>query len=78
MSKARNNGTLDRKPFNDMIDDDIARTTIVLPASLDQNLQVLSLKVGCTKNEVIKAAVRAYLLSQGLQPDQKPKINVSY
>ena len=60
------------------VDDGIARTTIVIPLSSDQNLQVLSLKTGCTKNDVIKAALRAYLISQGLQPDSSPKIDVRY
>jgi hypothetical protein len=59
-------------------DDGIARMTIVIPSSMDQNLQVLSLKVGCTKNDVIKTALRAYLISQGLQPDSRPKIDIRY
>ena len=54
------------------------RTTVVLPTTLDRNLQVLSLTNGKTKNAIIKAALRKFVKDAGLRPDEEPKIEVSY
>ncbi len=56
-----------------------ARTTIVLPIALDENLEVYALKTGTPKGEAIKAAISKFLIAQGLQPDKRPKsVQVTY
>jgi hypothetical protein len=55
------------------------RTTIVLPETLDQNLELFSVRVGLPKGEIIKRVLAEYLKKEGLQPDKRPKsIQVSY
>ena len=55
------------------------RTTLVLPATIDQNLEVLCAMRGVAKGEVIKTALFDFLSKQGLQPDKSPKdISVVY
>ncbi len=56
-----------------------ARTTVVLPVALDENLEVYSLKVGVPKGEIIKQLIANHLVTQGLQPDRRPRsIEVTY
>lgn len=54
------------------------RTTLVLPESLDQNLEAYALSTGSNKSEVIKEALIGYLRAKGLQPDKLPTISVTY
>lgn len=57
----------------------VTRTTVVLPLSLDANLELYALKVGKTKGEVIKEVLSTHLKKAGFQPDKTPKsIEVSY
>lgn len=49
------------------------RTTLVLPATLDQNLEVLCAARGLAKGEVIKTVLSEFLSKQGYQPDKSPK-----
>ena len=56
-----------------------ARTTIVLPVALDDNLEIYAIQSGLKKNDVIKRALTDFLTQQGLQPHRRPKdIKVSY
>ena len=57
---------------------DVTRTTIVIPTTLDQNLQALSLTNGRTKNQMITAALQHFVQEKGLRPHQRPKIIVRY
>jgi hypothetical protein len=55
------------------------RTTLVLPETLDQNLELFAVKTGLPKGEIIKKVLSDFLTTQGLQPDKRPKsINVVY
>jgi len=57
------------------------RTTIVLPAALDQNLEILCTKQASSKNDVVIEALKAVLKKAGLDPLKTPtsvKIDVSY
>ncbi len=54
------------------------RTTIVLPYSMDRNLQVLSLTTDKSRNDLIKDALKLYLESHGLNPSAMPKIQITY
>jgi hypothetical protein len=48
------------------------RTTVVLPAALDQNLGILSAREGKAKNTLVIEALDAMLRKEGLQPLKKP------
>jgi hypothetical protein len=55
------------------------RTTLVIPETLDQNLELYAVKAGLPKGEVIKRVLAEFLTKQGFQPDKHPKsIDVSY
>jgi len=55
------------------------RTTLVLPVTLDQNLEIFAVRSGLSKGEVIKRVLTAFLTKEGLQPDKRPKsISVAY
>ncbi len=51
------------------------RTTLVAPRSVGDNLALLALRKGVTKNQLILLAVRRLLESEGLQPDKRPRIS---
>lgn len=55
----------------------VTRTTIVIPTTLDQNLQALGLTNGETKNQMITAALRKYVEEKGLRPDQSPRFTLA-
>jgi hypothetical protein len=50
------------------------RTTLVLPHTLDRNLEAWCLVEGITKSEVVRLALTEFLTQQGLRPDEKPTI----
>ena len=57
------------------------RTTIVLPAALDQNLEIFCAKETKTKNQAVIKALTIMLEGAGLEPLRLPKsveVNVSY
>lgn len=55
------------------------RTTLVLPETLDQNLELFAVKAGMPKGEIIKQLLSEFLIKQGLQPDKRPRsIDVVY
>jgi hypothetical protein len=57
------------------------RTTIVLPAALDQNLEIFCAKEASSKNQVVIEALKGVLKKAGLDPLKAPtsvKIDVSY
>jgi hypothetical protein len=57
------------------------RTTIVLPAALDQNLEIFCAQNGSTKNKAVIQALYVMLKKAGLNPTKLPtsvKFNVSY
>ena len=56
----------------------VRRTTLVLPESLDENLEAYALRSGITKSQVIKRLLREFLIENGLQPDKKPRVQISY
>ncbi|HEX8139019.1 MAG TPA: hypothetical protein VF544_15735 [Pyrinomonadaceae bacterium] len=64
--------------FNEGTAAETTRTTIVLPIALDENLAIYAMQERLTKNEIIKTAMSEYLKNKGLQPDRRPKLEVSY
>ncbi len=57
------------------------RTTIVLPAALDQNLEIYCAREAKTKNEAVIEALKTMLKKGGLEPLRLPKtvkVDVSY
>jgi hypothetical protein len=56
----------------------LCRTTVALPLALNENWEAFALKSGVPKNEVLVVALKQYLTSQGLQPDLRPRLEVSY
>jgi hypothetical protein len=56
----------------------VCRTTAVFPLALNENWEAFALKAGVPKNEVLITALKEYLTSQGLQPDRRPRLEVSY
>lgn len=55
-----------------------ARTTIVLPLSVDENLEAYALRSGIAKGEIIKRVIVDFLIREGMQPDRRPKVEISY
>jgi hypothetical protein len=75
-SAAGQNGSLPDTPaFNGS---GVCRTTAVFPLALNENWEAFALKSGVPKNEVLIAALRQYLINEGLQPDRRPRLEVSY
>lgn len=57
----------------------IVRTTIVVSAEIDLNLEICRIKKGCSKNDVVKEALRKYLIDEGFDPTKPPKnLGVTY
>jgi len=54
------------------------RTTIVIPTTLDQNLEILRIKKNMSKNELISVALSNFIRANDLVPDKTPSISVSY
>ena len=55
------------------------RTTIVIPVETDLNVELCRIKLGLTKNDLIKRAINEFLLAQGFDPSKAPKnLGVSY
>lgn len=54
------------------------RTTIIIPHTFDRNLQVLSVQEDQGKNDLIKEAIREYIVRRGLNPEALPRISISY
>lgn len=54
------------------------RTTIVMPHALDRNIQILSVQQDKTKNDIIKEALRQYVLEHKLNPDALPRLVAIY
>ena len=54
------------------------RTTIIISEEIDQNLEAYRLTggKGQTRNEVVRQALREFLISKGFQPDKMPIINI--
>jgi hypothetical protein len=56
----------------------VCRTTAVFPLALNENWEAFALKTGVAKNEVLITALKQYLTRQGLQPDRRPRLEVTY
>jgi hypothetical protein len=55
------------------------RTTVVFPVEMDVNLELCRIKLGLTKNDLIKRAINEFLVGQGFDPSKAPKnLDVSY
>ena len=54
------------------------RTTVIIPHALDRNLQVLSVQSEKGKNDLIKEALREFIVPHNLNPDAIPRITVTY
>ena len=54
------------------------RIGAVVTEILDKNLEVYCLKVGISKQEAFKAALREFLQKNGMDPDKLPKVSISY
>ena len=56
-----------------------ARTTIVIPVETDLNLELCRIKLGLTKNDLIKRAINEFLVGEGFDPSKAPRnLGVSY
>ena len=59
--------------------DGIIRTTILIPATIDQNWEICGIKLGLSKNEVVKRALSEFLRTHGFDPNRTPKsLEVTY
>ena len=56
----------------------MVRTTIIIPSSLKRNVEALARIRKLSQGEIIERALRAYLESEGLNPDRIPVLTVSY
>jgi len=57
----------------------IARTTVFLTETLNENLDALALVSGRPKGEIVREALSEFIGKQkGFDPKRKPKIVVSY
>jgi hypothetical protein len=56
----------------------LVRTTLVLPHTLDLNLEVLCATQGLSKSEAVKMALTQFLEERGLQPDKTPRTVITY
>jgi hypothetical protein len=54
------------------------RTTIVLPATVDENLGVYVLRNNTSRSEIITNLLIEFLTKEGYQPLKHPKLDVSY
>lgn len=55
------------------------RTTIVIPVETDLNLELCRIKLGLSKNELIRRAIADFLTGHGFDPSKAPKnLGVSY
>jgi hypothetical protein len=54
------------------------RTTLLLPATLDRNLEFLAVTTGSSKSDIVKKALFDYLAKSGLEPSKTPTLTVSY
>jgi len=50
----------------------LERTTVFLPAAMLRNLDLLALKEGLPKGEIVRRVVAEHLREKGLQPDRMP------
>ncbi len=58
--------------------DDIVRTTLILPKSLDRNVEAYCIKEGVTKNTALLKLLAVALSNEGYQPNRTPKVTISY
>lgn len=56
--------------------DNLIRTTIFFPPTIDENLGVLALQKGTTKSDLVREATRELLKKENLNPDKKPIIEI--
>jgi len=54
------------------------RTTIVIPATLDENLEAMRLTKGGTKNDLIRDALMDFLRAAGYEPLKHPTVSITY
>jgi hypothetical protein len=54
------------------------RTSIVLPKTVDANLEVYVLRNGSSKGEIITRLLVEFLEKEGYQPFKMPKVEISY
>lgn len=59
-------------------EDKSARTTVILPEALSLNLDLYCLHTRLGRGEVIRQAVRDFLMRQDYKPDQLPQITHSW
>ncbi len=54
------------------------RTTVEMPLSLHENLEVFLVRSGGSKNQLIEKVLAEFLAQQGFRPYERPKVTVSY
>jgi len=54
------------------------RTTLVLPDTLDRNLEVMCAVMGLNKSQAVRDALTEFLIKHGFQPDKKPRTVIGY
>ncbi len=60
------------------VDKTDARTTVILPETLGENLELYCLTRRLGKGEVIRKALRKFLEEEGFKPDQHPEVTHRY
>ena len=51
-----------------------ARTTLVLSEKLNFALEIYAFKTGTPKGEIVRTAIRNYLMEKGINPSKIPKM----
>ena len=54
------------------------RTSVVVPKTVDANLEVYVLRNGSSKGEIITKLLVEFLEKEGYQPSKMPKVEISY
>lgn len=54
------------------------RTSVVIPKTVDSNLEVYVLRNGVSKGEIITKLLTEFLEKEGYKPMKMPKVEISY
>jgi len=54
------------------------RIGVIVPETLDKNLEAFCLKAGISKQEALRTALHQFLQKKGMDPDKLPKLTFSY
>jgi len=78
MLKDRRRGNTNRAGNGNGLAEEMSRTTLFLTSTQNLNLDVLALRQGRSKGELLREAVAAYLRANDMNPDRRPVVEFSY